>query len=79
MLCSHDHAELADIMKSIDNCPDDGQRHICAGCAFYLGVEHRKKRVPLNPEAVDELPESQVAPQKDKDAYQAYKLGYEES
>ncbi|MFM2483345.1 hypothetical protein [Celerinatantimonas sp. YJH-8] len=75
MTCHHD--DLKAIMDKIGPYQGSGQRHICAGCAFLLGAQHRKHGMPFNPGAIESLPESQAKPQRHKNAYEAYKLGFE--
>ena len=72
-----DHQNLAEILDRLEPYQGGKQRHICAGCAFLLGVEHREKGKPFNPGAIEVLPESQASHQRHKNAYQAYLLGYQ--
>lgn len=74
---SCDHSNITDILNRLEKFQGGGQRHVCAGCAFELGVQHRQKGSPFNPGAVDGLPNSQAGSQRHRNAYQAYKLGYE--
>lgn len=73
---SCNHIELTDIMARVGKFQGGGQRHLCAGCAFHLGVQHREEGKPFNPGAVNDLPDSQGGPQRHKNAYEAYQIGY---
>lgn len=74
MTCNHENLE--EILSTIGKYQGGGQRHICAGCAYLLGKKHKSSNVPFNPGAVNDLPESQAEPQRHKNAYEAYLLGY---
>ncbi len=71
------HTELTEILEKIEFFQGSGQRHVCAGCAYNLGLEHRKQGRPFDPGSVDHrLPSSQGGPQRHRNAYQAYEVGY---
>ncbi|EJV9314151.1 hypothetical protein N7836_004251 [Vibrio vulnificus] len=73
---SCDHAELKEVMDNIGEFQGGQQRHICAGCAFYLGVFHSEKGAPYNPGTVNTLENNQGGDGRHKNAYDAYHLGY---
>ncbi|WP_081303886.1 hypothetical protein [Aliivibrio fischeri] len=75
MSCNHE--DLTEIMKQVGSYQGGKQRHVCAGCAYHLGIKHREQATPFNPGAVDDLKGSQGGPQRHKNAYEAYKLGFE--
>ena len=72
-----DHKELESVLNSLGKYQGSGQRHVCSGCAYRLGEQHKAKGTPFNPGAVDDLPISQGGAQRHKNAYEAYKLAYE--
>lgn len=77
MTCNHN--DLSTVMEEIELFQGSGQRHICAGCAYLLGVNHRENNSKYNPGAVDDLPESQAQPQRHRNAYAAYDKGFKGS
>lgn len=76
MACDKDHDDLEEIMSELDEYQGSGQRHICAGCAYELGLEDAQEGNQYNPKQIEALPESQAYPQRHKNAYQAYDVGY---
>lgn len=76
---SCNHIDLENILSSIEKYQGSGQRHVCAGCAYHLGVSDRENKRKYNPGAVDDLPASQAQPQRHKNAYAAYDLGFKGS
>lgn len=75
MACNHE--DIKHILDSLGKYQGSGQRHICAGCAYLLGQKHRAKGLPFNPDAIKDLPFSQAKSQRHKNAYEAYKVGYD--
>ena len=76
MICQKQHRyrpEYGALPDAQDN--QNGGRHICAGCAFELGV---RDGVDGGPQRTDLsfLPSSQAGTVRHKDAYEAYKAGY---
>ncbi|PSW23965.1 hypothetical protein C9J19_20435 [Photobacterium phosphoreum] len=74
---SCNHSDLESVMERVESYQGGGQRHICAGCAYLLGQRHRANGTKFDPSKVDDLPESQAQPQRHRNAYDAYKIGFD--
>ncbi len=77
-ICDKKHRYLEEyesLPVSQDN--QNGDRHICAGCAYEAGLqdalEGKTPRTDLS-----DLPYSQAGTVRHKDAYEAYQEGYTE-
>jgi hypothetical protein len=66
-----------------DNLPDaqdnvKNDRHKCAGCAYVEGIKDALNHRSMSPQLNPAIPDSQAGTVRHKDAYEAYKLGYQE-
>ena len=76
MICNKNHRylpEYASLPDAQDN--QNGGRHICAGCAFEVGMRDGLDGKPQRTD-LSSLPYSQAGTVRHKDAYAAYKAGY---
>lgn len=76
MICNKDHRYLEEY-ESLPDAQDNqnGDRHICAGCAYEAGMRDGMDGKPQRTDLSD-LPYSQAGTVRHKDAYEAYKKGY---
>ena len=67
------------LFKSLPEYQGTYSRHKCAGCAYELGYFHAIKGIPkaTNDSVLAEIPHSQAGHVRNKDAFTAYKEGYE--
>ncbi len=78
MICSKNHRYLPDFTGlpiSQDN--QNGDRHICAGCAYVEGLKDGLDGRPRKRD-LSHLPESQAGTVRHKGAIEAYDAGYAE-
>lgn len=76
MICKKQHRylpEYATLTDAQDN--RNGDRHICAGCAYEEGVKDAMAGLPSKND-LSHLPESQAGTVRHKDAKEAYDEGY---
>jgi hypothetical protein len=78
MLCSKSHRYLPE-WRQLPDAQDDMQndRHKCAGCAYLEGLKDALNGSHQAQSLSSGIPESQAGTVRHKDAYQAYKLGYQ--
>ncbi|MDD5022067.1 MAG: hypothetical protein PHR82_08095 [Endomicrobiaceae bacterium] len=78
MICSKKHRYLPDF-TNLPYAQDDtnNDRHKCAGCAYVEGIKDSLNNSQMATSLSLNIPESQAGTVRHKDAYEAYKLGYE--
>lgn len=77
MSCQINHWDLEEQMNSLNESQAYPARHFCAGCAYILGLEHARTGARYNPGALTRQDdESQAHPQRHKNPFEAYNLGY---
>jgi len=78
MPCSKSHRYLPE-WGQLPDAQDDMQndRHKCAGCAYLEGLKDALNGSPQAQSLSPGIPESQAGTGRHKDAYQAYKMGYQ--
>ena len=78
MVCSKNHRYFSQF-SSLPYAQDDARndRHKCAGCAYVNGVKDALNSLPLSPTLPSGIPDSQAGTVRHKDAYQAYREGYQ--
>jgi len=77
MACSKQHRYLPQ-WEDLSPAQDDTKknRHKCAGCAYVEGLKDALNGNPEAQELSQNIPESQAGTVRHKDAYEAYKEGY---
>ncbi|NLX92819.1 MAG: hypothetical protein GXZ02_02960 [Clostridiales bacterium] len=77
-LCQKEHRYLPDFSNLSDSQDNqNGDRHICAGCAYAAGLEDGLSGCAKKSD-LSYLPYSQAGTVRHKDAMEAYKMGYAE-
>lgn len=79
MICQKQHRFLNEF-KQLSDSQDDQKsaRHKCAGCAFLRGLQDALGGVQMATSLDNNIPDSQAGTVRHKDAYEAYKQGYQE-
>ena len=79
MICQKRHRFLNEF-KQLSDSQDDQKsaRHKCAGCAFLKGLQEALSGVQMAASLDAGIPDSQAGTVRHKDAYEAYKQGYQE-
>ena len=77
MICQKSHRYLPDFQTSPDSQDNqNGDRHICAGCAYVEGLKDALNNVPRKND-LSHLPSSQAGTVRHKGAIEAYNKGYD--
>lgn len=75
-VCKKPH-RYDEIFASLPQSQGGEGRHKCCGCAYELGFEHGRQKMPRN-YCFEDLLDSQAGKVRHKSTNEAYDLGYEE-